>query len=143
MQWPLIALEQCHPMPQAFASGVFVQPVELAFMGVYPTHEPVSRRFRRRFEVGMVATVQHQFVAALHARASSTRRNSGCWSRGCAMEIRYHQPGDRHPTDGIHRLDEGTVVGPGFCRDVVQHQGQGALSYNTATGSSAVPSTAW
>lgn len=68
MQWPLIALEQCHPMPQAFASGVFVQPVELAFMGVYPTHEPVSRRFRRRFEVGMVATVQHQFVAALHAR---------------------------------------------------------------------------
>ncbi|MNG11938.1 hypothetical protein D3C84_955140 [compost metagenome] len=38
------------------------------------------------------------------------------------VEIRYHQPGDRHVAQGVDGFNERLVIGPGGRRHVVQYQ---------------------
>ncbi|MCY1435793.1 hypothetical protein D9M71_519010 [compost metagenome] len=100
------------------------QTVELALVGVDPAHEPVAGIARLRTVVAVKVTVQHQFIATLEPCAELTTKLRMGLQVVVFVEIRHHQPGDRHTAQCVDGFDKGLVIGPGRWRDIVQYQQQ-------------------
>ncbi len=67
----------------------------------------------------MEVTVQCQFVAASDPAGQQTSKRRIRGQVIMFVEIRHHQPSDRHLTQRVDGFDEGLVIGPGLRRNVV------------------------
>ncbi|MNX85624.1 hypothetical protein D3C86_1174690 [compost metagenome] len=115
-------VEHLDARTQAGEGGFLRQTVKLAFVGVDPTHEPVAGIAGHRPLVAMEIAMQCQFVAPGDPGTELAAKLRMGVQIVVFVEIRYHQPSDRHATQGVDGFDERLVIGPGGWRHVVQYQ---------------------
>ncbi|MOA11004.1 hypothetical protein D3C78_1309180 [compost metagenome] len=119
-----MAVEHFDARTQAGERGFLRHTVKFAFVGVDPTHEPFAGMAVHRPVVTMEIAMQCQLVAPGEPGTELAAKLRMGVQIVVFVEVRDHQPGDRHITQGGDGFDERLVIDPGGRCHVVQYQQQ-------------------